>query len=433
MRVLHIGLNDYLGCGGTGIATYRLHHAMRQAGADSKILSRGRSTEDPTTAKMPRWRVVELPLEILAAKVGLRDFARISTFKIKQHPFYEAADVVTFHGIHSGTLSYLSLPSLTADKPGVFVLHDMWAFTGHCAASYECTRWQTGCGDCPHLDINPRVARDTTRLHWKLKDWTYRRSNLTVVAPSTWMAEQARKSMLGRFPVHHIPHGVDTAVYQPLDPAHCRSALGLPPDKKVLMFAAVNLRLSHSDGRGVPKGADLLLKALMGLPAALKAEMVLLTIGNGGEEMAQMAGISVLNLGYVVSDHLKAIAYSAADVFVSPTRAESFGLVLLESMACGTPVVSFRVGGVPDLVRPGVTGYLAEPENADDLRVGIVQLLEDDRLRARLGEQGRALAEVEFTLQQQAHRYLGLYRGLLEGCTLDAVSTNAAAPRRADL
>jgi len=173
------------------------------------------------------------------------------------------------------------------------------------------------------------------------------------------------------------------------------------------MFAS--MQMDHHN-----KGGDLLVRALQRLPGSLKTETMLLLLGDGGEVIAETAGIHTLNLGYVSDDRLKAIAYSAADLFVSPTRAESFGLVFLESMACGTPMVSFRVGGVSDPVRPGVTGYLAEPGNAKDLCDGIVQLLEDEPLRRYMSQQCRAIALKEYSLELYIQRHLELYRQLLQ-------------------
>jgi len=316
------------------------------------------------------------------------------------------ADIINFHGfrIH---FNYLALPALTKNKPGVFTLQDIWPFTGHCAVSYDCDRWKIGCGKCPYPDAPPPVRRDNTRLEWKLKDWAYSRSNLAIVTLCNQVTEQAKQSMLNRFPIYQIPSGIDTEVYEPLDPEQCRSLLGIPPGKKVLMFAALNLRHHW-------KGGDLLLKALQGLPESLKGETVLLLLGNRGGAIAESVGIQTIDLGYVMNDRLKAIAYSAADLFVSPTRAEAFGLVILESIACGTPAVAFGVGGVLDLVRPGITGYLAEPENAQDLRNGIVQLLEDEPLRNTMGQQGREIVLKEYTLELCVQRYVELYRQLLQ-------------------
>jgi glycosyltransferase involved in cell wall biosynthesis len=212
--------------------------------------------------------------------------------------------------------------------------------------------------------------------------------------------------MLNRFPIHLIPHGVDTKAYQPLDRSHCRSLLGLPSDKKVLMFAALSMNLFN-------KGSDLLLKALERLPNKVKTETALLLFGNGGGTIAEVAGFQALDLGHISNDRLKAIAYSAADLFVSPTRAEAFGLVCLESMACGIPVVSFRVGGVPDLVRPGITGYLAEPENTEDLCTGIIQLLKDQPLYNYMRQKCREIVLEEYSSELNTQEYIDLYNSIL--------------------
>ncbi len=162
------------------------------------------------------------------------------------------------------------------------------------------------------------------------------------------------------------------------------------------------------------KGGDLLLKTLLSLPASLKAEILLLTFGNGGETIASSTGINTLNLDYLSSDRLKCIAYSAADLLVFPTRADNLPLVLQESMACGTPMVSFKVGGVPDLVRHGITGYLASPEDAQDMSKGIVALLEDQKLRAKMRQNCRAIALEEYSLELQVQRYMELYDRVLQ-------------------
>jgi glycosyltransferase involved in cell wall biosynthesis len=282
----------------------------------------------------------------------------------------------------------------------------MWSFTGHCAYSYDCDRWKIGCGKCPYPDRYPHIYADNTKLEWKLKDWVYSHANLTIVAPSQWLAAEARASMLGRYNVRCIPYGIDTEAYQPIDTHECRQAIGLPIDKKIIMFGATDL----TDER---KGGDLLLKSLQNLPESIKSETILLTFGSGGEEIAQQVGMKVVNLGYLNSDREKSIAYSAADLFIFPTRADNLPLVLQESIACGTPMVSFKIGGVPDLVRPGITGYLAEPEDCIDLCSGIVRLLEDNDLRQVMSTNCREIALKEYALSIQAQRYLELYQQLL--------------------
>lgn len=221
------------------------------------------------------------------------------------------------------------------------------------------------------------------------------------------MAAAAKASMLGRYDVHCIPNGIDTAAYHPIDTQECRKLLGLPLDRKILMFGATNL----NDAR---KGGDLLFKTLQNLPESIKSATILLTFGSGGKEIAEKVGMKVVNLGYLDTDSSKAIAYSAADLFIFPTRADNLPLVLQESMACGTPMVSFKIGGVSDLVRPEITGYLAEPEDPIDLCNGIVKLLEDDNLRAKMSINCRQITLKEYSLNIQAQQYIELYQQLID-------------------
>lgn len=405
MKILHVNQSDV--SGGAAIAAYRLHQGLLAQQIESHLLVGKATIKSDRVAEVSRSRRVEAQLARLTNELGLNYLNHINTFGVSKHSFYKQADILNFHNLHTGYFNYLAIPSLTKTKPAVFTLHDMWSFAGHCAYSYDCDRWKTGCGQCPYLEIYPAIRRDNTRLEWKLKDWVYSQSNLTIVTPSRWLTEQAQQSMLNRFSIHHIPYGIDTEIYQPLDSEQCRAVLGIPTHKNVLMFGADSL----SDNR---KGGDLLFQALSCLPDALKADTVLLMIGSNSESISKAIGMQTIELGYVGSDRLKAIAYSAADLFIFPTRADNLPLVLQESMACGTPMVSFKVGGVPDLVRPGITGYLATPEDADDFSIGIVQLLEDEALRDRMGRNCREIALEEYPLKLQAQRYLELYRQLLK-------------------
>lgn len=405
MNVLHINQSDI--SGGAAIAGYRLHQGLLDKGIKSRLLVGQVKTDNNLVASVSHNHRIEKRLEPITRQLGLNYIHLFSTNKITQHKFYQDADILNFHNLHTGYFNYLVISALTTNKPAVFTLHDMWSFTGHCAYSYDCERWQSGCGKCPNLDTYPAVTRDNTRIEWKLKNWVYSRSNLTIVTPSHWLTKQAQQSMLNRFSIHHIPYGIDTEAYQPLDSEQCRYLLGISNNKKVLLFAADSLK----DTR---KGGDLLFKALQSLPASLKAETVLLTFGSGGDAISKQLGIKTINLGYISSDRLKSIAYSAADLFIFPTRADNLPLVLQESMACGTPMISFKIGGVPDLVRPSVTGYLAIPEDANDLLNGIVQILEDEALRKRMSHNCREIALAEYPLELQAKRYIELYHQILQ-------------------
>jgi glycosyltransferase involved in cell wall biosynthesis len=404
LKVLHINQSD--ASGGAAIAASRLHQGLLSQGVVSSFLVGKAEQNYGEVHEISRNRKIEKLISRISTPLGHNMLHCISSFAIPCHPAYQQADILNFHNLHPGYFNYLAVPKLTASTPAVYTLHDMWSFTGHCAYSYDCERWKTGCGQCPYPQVYPRIKRDSTALEWKLKNWTYDRADLTIITPSRWLTTQAKQSMLSRFSIHHIPNGIDTEAYQPVDPEQCRAILGLPAKKFVLMFGADKL----GDSR---KGGDLLLKALELLPDSLKAEIILLTFGSGGEAMAAAAGMAVMDLGYVSNDRFKAIAYSAADIFVFPTRADNLPLVLQESMACGTPMVSFNIGGVPDLVRPGVTGYLAQPENSEDLCQRLIQLLEDQSLRQQMARNCRAIALQEYPIELQAKRYIDLYKNLL--------------------
>jgi glycosyltransferase involved in cell wall biosynthesis len=172
-----------------------------------------------------------------------------------------------------------------------------------------------------------------------------------------------------------------------------------------LMFAAVNLDSYR-------KGGDLLIKSLKGLPESIKDNTLLLCLG-AGKEVFNSVGMQTLNLGYISDCAHRAICYSAADLFMLPTRADVLSLIALESAACGTPIVSFKVGGMPDLVRHGITGYLADPENAEDFRNGIIELIKNEDLRKDMSRQCRAVIEEKFSFELYIQRFIRLCRSLV--------------------
>lgn len=404
MNILHINQSDI--SGGAAIAGYRLHRGLLAQGINSRLLVGKVITNSTQVAGVPRKPRIENLIARVNRSFGLNYLNYINSFDIPKHQFYKNADIINFHNLHNGYFNYLAIPKLTA-KPTVFTLHDMWSFTGHCAYSYDCDRWKNGCGKCPYPHTYPAIKKDNTHLEWRLKNWVYSRAHLTIITLSNWLTAQVKQSMLNRFPIHYIPNGIDTEAYQPLDKQQCRNVLGIPQGKKILMFGADSLK----DPR---KGGELLLQVLSNLPTSLKAEIVLLIFGSSGEAISESLGMQTLNLGYINSDRLKAIAYSAADLFVFPTRADNLPLVLQESMACGTPMVSCNVGGVSDLVRPNITGYLAKPEDPQDFGNGIVQLLEDQQLWARMRQNCRAIALTEYPIELQAKRYISLYNQLIQ-------------------
>jgi glycosyltransferase involved in cell wall biosynthesis len=387
---------------------YRLHRSLLRLGVDSKILVLQDAGFGPDVSRLPRIEALSLERRVrsVTGRLGLNDLHRLGSFQLDRHTFFQNADLVHFHCMHSGTFSYLALPRIASSRPCALSLHDTWAFTGHCGYGYGCQRWKTGCGECPYPEEYPAVARDATHLEWRMKTRAFLKSGIRLISKSAWTTRMARVSGLRHLPLSEIPYGVDTVVFRPREQARSREILGLPQDWFVLLFSAQNLTNRR-------KGADLLIRALRELTTDVAARTVLLTMGKRGAELAQGTGLPIRDLGYLADDHLKAIAYSASDLFLFPNRADVFGLASIESQACGTPVVSFRVGGVPDHVRPGETGFLAEPEDAIGFRDGIVLLLENEAARHRMSGLCRASVLQDFDLNLEAMRHASLYESIL--------------------
>jgi glycosyltransferase involved in cell wall biosynthesis len=349
-----------------------------------------------------------------------------STKRLMGTDLFGWADLLQLHNLHGRYFNYQLLPRISLAKPVVWTLHDMWAFTGHCAYAFDCSRWKNGCHACPLLKkaqrhlVEPGPTRlDRTRSIWRQKRRLYEQSNLHIITPSYWLGAQVKDSILAQAAaVEVIPNGVDLDVFRPVDRRTVRTKLGLPLDAKVILFVAEKL----SNRR---KGFAALLRALEHLPDS--EGLLLLTIGTV-ESRGLLGRFRCKELGRVNDEGLLGLAYSAADLFVLPTLADNQPLVLIESLACGTPIVSFNVGGVPEMVRHLETGFLAESKDAEHLAHGISVLLHDDELRARMRRRCRDVAVAEYGLELQVERYLALYRRAIEGHRQTLCSVSAAIP-----
>lgn len=318
-------------------------------------------------------------------------------------------DVVQLHWV-AGFVDYgLFLSRLPPGLPLVWTLHDMNPFTGGCHYDYGCGRFVGACGMCPQLGSG--VEEDLSRRVWQRKRDAFSRMGdrpVHVVADSDWLAREARRSSLfGGFPVSTIHYGLDTDVFAPRGRAASREVLGLPAEASVVLFVAESVE----DRR---KGLAHLVEALEGMSGF--PDLLLVSIGAGKPVL--QGELPHLHLGPVADDRLMSIVYSAADVFVIPSLQEAFGQTALESVACGTPAVGFDAGGIPEVVRPGVTGALAPVGDSAALREAIVRILADPEEAARLSGSCRSVAVTEHGLAVQAERYLALYHELVGAASL---------------
>jgi glycosyltransferase involved in cell wall biosynthesis len=315
-------------------------------------------------------------------------------------------DVVVVGNVHSAGIEPGTVEEIAREFATVFTLHDAWMLTGRCAYRGGCERHLTGCDEkCPTAGEYPPLSPEAIGAAWRSKRRLLQGSSaLALAANSKWMLEEiARVADAARAdgdaPVRRarlLHLGLPLDVFQPRDMTVCREALGLPQDRFVILFSSSTV----TDPR---KGADHLVKALrqLRIPHALPV-----AIGRVADESA-LAHAGVHFTGYVHDPRVLAMLYSAADVFVAPSLEESFGQVLIEAAACGTPSVGYAVGGITDAIADGTSGLLARSVAPESLADAITELYEDAALRRQLGVWGRLHVENEFSLERSYHHAHG--------------------------
>lgn len=408
--VLHISQADNIG--GSARSAYKIHSGIRALGLQSRMLVKVKVTNDPDVDHIHDGRRSLQILDLIGQQVvdrsGFQYLYYPSSFALTHHPWFQASDIIQLYNIHGGFFTHRVLPQLSRERPVVWRLSDMWPLTGHCAYSYDCERWKTGCGSCPLLSEYPALNRDTTALLWRVKERVYKRSQLVVVTTNTWMDSVVQESpLLRRFPVYRIPNGVDTKIFQPISKTNAREVLGIAPASKVVLFIA------HIAKMGTRKGGEYIARVMESSAASRIENLVLVVAGEGADSWPDHSAYQIVRLGFTNVDRLLSIIYSAADVMVHPALVENFPNSILEGMACATPAVAFNTGGVADVVRHMETGYLAGYKDSEDLARGVRRLLEDSDLRSQMSGRCRAVVEAEYSNELQAQRFADLYRTLI--------------------
>ncbi|MBN2360544.1 MAG: glycosyltransferase [Deltaproteobacteria bacterium] len=316
-------------------------------------------------------------------------------------------DVVHLHNLHGGYFELWRLPAICRGRAVVMTLHDCFWLTGHCAYPVDCPRWAHGCGLCPDLDRYPSIRRDSSRFNRSSRRDLLRRSGILCHAPSRWMLEQWHLAgMAGREPVV-IPQGMDLELFAPGDKKAARAERGLPQDGHIVIFSAQGgLSSPYKDGATV-------ISALHRLLARRdRSPLHLVVLGGVDELPADLRG-SIVAPGFVVEEKTLVQYYRAADVLVHAARADNAPLVPVEAMACGLPVVATAVGGIPEVVIEGLTGFLVPAADAELLAARVAAVCDIAGLAERMGAEARRRAQSSHDLNAVVDAVLELYRAQL--------------------
>ena len=421
LKIALIDTYDYAG-GGASRAAYRLHAGLRGLGVDSKMFVCYKLRDDPDVYayepkrtlparlarrfRQYRWNR-EMKLYAKSIPVA-HSFYLDDRSVFLSHPFQQIpeADIIHLHWV----TGFLDLGSFIRWLPKrmhlVWTIHDMAPFTGGCCYDLDCGRFVERCGECPQLGSSKES--DHSRTAWQRKQGYYSLldpARVRIVTPSEWMRSQVRRSpLLSRFSCSVVPNGLDLNVFQPRERRVAREVLGIPLDARVVLFNAFNTNEFR-------KGYHIFMKMMDGLGP--ETGIFLLSVGREGSSGGHR--LPHLHFGRVENDRLLSFVYSAADVYLCPSLADNLPNTLLESIACGTPVVAFAAGGVPEVVRPGVTGSLAKTGDVNELRQALLEALDNGAKRAEMSASCRRVALAEYDLSLQARRYQELYDSLSSG------------------
>jgi len=315
-------------------------------------------------------------------------------------------DLYHFHSI-SAAVSPLSVRWIGERKPTVWTFHDCSPFTGGCLypALVNCDAYIRRCESCPQLRAWPMFCPvDFTGRIQDYKRSMAKSHSFVPVVPSRWMAEQALRSGMFETEPKVIPNCVDTGSFKRTEKNSARKQLGIRQGSFVLLLNAAFL----SDER---KGIRYALEALRRLP--VRPEVI--ALGARSEELARRAGFPVACPGYVKEKKKMALYYSAADVFVFPTLADNLPLAAIECIACGTPVVGFRSGGLPEIIEHDVNGWLGDPRDVEGLCHGLEVARLDAERRWRWGENGIEKVRRNYQPETFLRSHLELYGELSDG------------------
>lgn len=368
-------------------------------------------------AAMKAMRLATHPFLEIRSSLGIEEFHHPGSRKLLDLP-PAWPDVLHCHNLHGQYFDLRTLASFSRRLPTFLTLHDAWLLSGHCAHSFDCTRWKTGCGRCPDLTIPPRVQRDSTAYNWKRKRKIYSASRLYVATPSQWLMDKVQSSMLteGLVDSRVIHNGADLSVFHPANKAMARAELGLPPEATILLFAANGIRTNvWKDFRTMREAIE----RLSAMPRM--SQLLYLGLGERVAATERIGSAEIRLVPFEASSARVALYYQAADIYVHAARIDTFPNTVIEALACGLPVVATAVGGIPEQIRTladndsgaGPTGILTPAADSQALAQAIATLVDDQPLRARMAANAADDARRRFDLTVQADAYLAWYQQAL--------------------
>lgn len=340
---------------------------------------------------------------------GVEEFEYPETWNLLKFPGNHP-DIVHLHNLHGNYFDLRYLPVLSRQRPTILTLHDAWLLSGHCAHSFDCERWKSGCGHCPYLNTNPPVKRDSTAYNWHRKKKIYKNSQIYVVSPSQSMLDNANDSILSvavrQFKV--IQNGIDLSVFHPTDKRQARDSLQIPQDVFLCLFVATGTKDNEF------KDYETIYRALEIVANRWKGRKILFIALGGNTGISKIGNIELVFTPFVSQPEQVAKYYQAADIYLHAARADTFPNVILEALACGTPIIATGVGGIPEQIIDGHNGFITPQANPEFMALRIIELLGSNHLRKQMEINAATIAKTNFSLTRMIKDYLSYYDEVIQ-------------------
>lgn len=394
MEMKIVQINSVCGAGSTGKICVAISELLTNEGIENYILYTSGRTDYPRGIRYMSKH--EIKWQALKARViGNYGFqSKAATKRLIVELDRISPDIVHLHNLHSHNVHLDELFTyLKNKKTKVFwTFHDCWTFTAYCPY-YDiarCNRWKIeGCHHCPQRTRYSWFF-DRSKMLFEKKKQLFSGLDLTIVTPSQWLADQVKMSFLKEYPVKVINNGIDLSVFYPRK-THFREKQGLE-NKFILLGVAF--------GWGKRKGLDVFMR----LAERLDSEKFQIVLVGTDDEVDKLLPQNVISIHRTENQAQLAEIYSAADLFVNPTREEVLGLVNLESLACGTPVLTFRTGGSPECVDEK-TGVVVDCDDEEALYQAILAIAEKKPFAA----EDCVMRAQKFSENEKYIEYIDLY------------------------
>jgi len=410
MRILFINTMDDKG--GAAVIMQRLMKGLSsQYGTENHLLVKMKGgnaadTEQLLTHRFPV--LVEKMIDRVSRPAGLLyQFFPFSSQKLLAGAKSFKPDIINLHNTHGAYFATPLLKKLSRVAPVVWTLHDMWSFTANAVHTFGNMSWKNLRNDRHLTRIPPSIGINTGSLLLRQKKKIYDDADLTIVTPSLWLKELAMQSpVFTNTPVHHIYNGVDTALYKPLDKQAVKQRLGIPPDRPTILFS------SHFLTNDNPwKGGRDLVEILRRLNALTDRDLCFLAVGSGRmDELSAFPRLDIRYTGYLHGERDMIDCLNGADLLIYPTRADNLPNVLVESIACGTPAITFDIGGNKEIITHGQNGIIIPPFDLDAFAKSTLALLGDPEKRKQYSANGLVKAKEQFDCRIMTDRYYRLFQ-----------------------